>query len=70
MGKHAAHARIGQALAYHALGRDEAARAEVNKAVDADPMISVTRVRRDYFGGNIEARESRLAVLRRLGLPD
>ena len=69
-GKHAAHAHIGRALTYHALGRDDAARAAVTEAVDADSTISVTRFGRDSFNRNEESRESSLAVLRRLGLPD
>jgi len=69
-GKHAAHAHIGQALAYHAGGDDDAARAAVIEAVDADSTISVARVEQDSLYRNLEARESDLAVLRRLGLPD
>ena len=57
-GTHAAHAHIGQALVHHALGRDDAARAAVAKAVDTDPEISATGFGRD------------VSTLRRLGLPD
>ncbi|MDP6805132.1 MAG: adenylate/guanylate cyclase domain-containing protein [Rhodospirillales bacterium] len=69
-GTHATHARIGQALAYDALGRDDAAQAVVIEAVNADSAISITRFNRDSPISNSEAWESRLAVLRRLGLPD
>lgn len=69
-GTHAAHARIGQALAHHSLGRDDAARTAVTEAIDADPTMSVTRFRQDSLNKNMEAAKSSLAVLRRLGLPD
>ena len=69
-GIHAAHAHIGRALAYHALGRDDSARAAVTEAVDIDPTISAARFRRSTLHRNAEAREGSLAVLRQLGLPD
>ena len=69
-GTHAAHAHIGRALAYHAMGRDDAARAAVTEAVNADAAISLTGFRRDSLHWNTVARESGLAILRRLGLPD
>ncbi|MDP6572993.1 MAG: adenylate/guanylate cyclase domain-containing protein [Rhodospirillales bacterium] len=69
-GKHAAHAHLGRARAYHTLGQDDAARAAVTEAVDADSTITVTHMRRSSLNRNKEASESGLAVLRRLGLPD
>ncbi len=41
----AAHSYIGRALAYHALGQDDEARAEVAKAVEADAGVSLTQFR-------------------------
>jgi adenylate cyclase len=70
VGKHAAHAHLGRALAYHALGRDDAARAAVAEAVDVDSTISVTTFGRKSLNKNVEDLEIGISVLRRLGLPD
>jgi len=68
---HAAHAYIGRALAYHALGQDDEARAEVAKVVEADAGISLTQVRQNYSLDKDSARvESAVAILRRLGMPE
>jgi tetratricopeptide (TPR) repeat protein len=69
-GVHAAHAHIGRAFAFHALGREDAARAAVTEAVDADPTITATRFGRHSLNRDMEALEGGLALLRRLGLPD
>jgi adenylate cyclase len=69
-GVHAAHAHIGRAFAFHALGREDSARAAVTEAVVADPSISATRFGRNSLNSDMEARERGLAILRRLGLPD
>ena len=69
-GKHAAHAHIGRALAHHALGRDDAARAAVTEAIDTDSTITVTQMRRHSRNRNMAAKESGFVVLRRLGLPE
>jgi len=66
---HAAHAHIGRALAYHALGQDDEARAEVAKVVEADAGISLTQVRQNSLNEDKARTERRLAILRRLGLP-
>ncbi len=69
-GRHSAHAHIGQAFAYHALGRDDAARAAATNAIDADPTISISHFVRDSLNRDEEAKERGSAILRRLGLPD
>ena len=69
-GYHAAHAHIGRILAYHALGRDDAARAAVTEAVEADPTLSAASFGRDSLNRDTEAIEGGLAILRRLGLPE
>ena len=69
-GVHAAHANIGRALAFHALGREDAARVAVTGAVHADPTISASEFGRHSLNRNMEALEDGLAILRRLGLPD
>ncbi len=67
---HAAHAYIGRALAYHALGQDGEARAEIAKAIGADPGISVTEFGHLSLHKDAAGLERGLAALRRLGLPD
>jgi len=67
---HTAHAHIGRALAYHALGRDDAARTAVKDAVDSDPKTSATTFRRYNLSKDVDRRERGLAILRGLGLPD
>jgi len=69
-GAHAAHAHLGRALAYDALGEDDRARAEVAKAVEADPRITVTAFAQLSLGKDKAGLESGLATLRRLGLPE
>jgi adenylate cyclase len=68
--EHAAHAHVGRALAYHALGQDDAARAEVVKAVETDAGISVTNFGQLSLNKNRAEGEGGLAILRRLGLPE
>jgi TolB-like protein/class 3 adenylate cyclase len=67
---HAAHAYIGRALAYHALGQDDKARAEVAKAVEADAGISLTELRQRLLNKDRAALERELAILPGLGLPE
>jgi adenylate cyclase len=67
---HTAHAHIGRALAYHALGQDDEARAEVGKALEADAGISLTHFRQLSLNKDRVGLESGLANLRRLGLPE
>jgi len=69
-GVHAGHAHMGRALAFHALGRDDAARAAVTEAIDADPAISVAELLQHGFNWEAEAAEKRAAIFRRLGVPD
>ena len=67
---HASHAHIGRALAYHALGQDDEARAEVAKAVEADAGISVTQFGQLSLNKDRRGLERGLATLRELGLPE
>jgi adenylate cyclase len=68
--EHAAHAHIGRALAYHALGQVEEARAEIAKAVEADPGISLTHFGQLSLNKDAAGTDKGLAVLRQLGLPE
>jgi adenylate cyclase len=67
---HAAHAHIGRAFAYHALDQDDEARAEVAKAIEADPGISLTRFGQLSLNKDKAGDETALAILRKLGLPE
>ncbi len=67
---HAAHAHIGRGLALDALGRGEAARAEVAKAVEADAEISLRSFLRQSLQRDKTRQKGRLVILRRLGLPE
>jgi len=67
---HAAHGHIGRALAHHALGQDDKARAEVAKAIEADAGISLTHVGQHSLNKDRAGVESGLAILRKLGLPE
>jgi adenylate cyclase len=67
---HAAHAHLGRALAYHALGQDDDARVEVAMAVEADAGISLTHFGQLSLDEDKAALERGLATLRRLGLPE
>ncbi|MFQ5973554.1 MAG: adenylate/guanylate cyclase domain-containing protein [Alphaproteobacteria bacterium] len=67
---HAAHSYIGRALAYHALGQDDEARAEVAKAVEADTGVSLTEFRQHSLNKDRAGLERGLATLRWLGLPE
>ncbi len=66
----AAQSHIGRALAYHALGQDDEARAEVAKAVEADAGVSLTQFRQHSLNSDRAGLERGLAILRRLGLPE
>jgi adenylate cyclase len=68
--RHAAHSYIGRALAYHALGQDDEARAEVAKAVEADAGISLTQLRQQSLNKDRAESEKELAILPSLGLPE
>jgi len=70
VGLHAAHAQIGRAFAYHKLGQEDAARAAIRDALDADPTISISRFQQDGMSGGVSNRESSFALLRRLGMPE
>ncbi len=67
---HAAHAHIGRALAYQALGQTEEAHAEIANAVEADAGISLTKFARLSLNKDRARLEKGLATLRKLGLPD
>ena len=67
---HAAHAHLGRALAYHALGQEDEARAEVAKAIEADAGISLAHFGQLSLNKNRAEVERGLAALRKLGLPE
>ena len=67
---HTAHAHIGRALAYHALGQDQEARAELAKATEVDPGISLTEFGKLSLHKDQAAMDRGLTVLRQLGLPE
>jgi len=67
---HAAHSHIGQAFAYHALGQADKARAQVAKALEADPGISLTQFEKRSLNKDRSTLEGGLAILRELGLPE
>jgi adenylate cyclase len=67
---HAAHAHLGRAIAYDALGQEAEARAEVAKAVEADPGISLTDFAKLTLNKDEAGMDKGLARLRRLGLPE
>ncbi|MDJ0947040.1 MAG: adenylate/guanylate cyclase domain-containing protein [Kiloniellales bacterium] len=67
---HAAHAHIGRALAHHALGQDDEARAEIAMAIGADAGISVTKFGHLSLHKDAAGLKRGLAALRRLGLPE
>ncbi len=67
---HAAHSHVGRALAYHALGRDDAAQAEIGAAIEADPKISLTHFGQLSLSQDRDGIERGLATLRRLGMPE
>ncbi len=67
---HAAVSHIGRALAYHALGQDDAARAEVAKALEADAGMSLARFGQGSLNQDTAGLERGLATLRGLGLPE
>jgi TolB-like protein/class 3 adenylate cyclase len=67
---HAAHAHIGRALAYHNLGQDGKARAEVAKAVEVDAGISLKQFSQNSLNKDRAGLERGLAILHMLGLPE
>jgi adenylate cyclase len=67
---HAAISHIGRALAYHALSQDDAARAEIAKALEADAAMSLTHFGQSSLNKDTAELERGLATLRRLGLPE
>jgi adenylate cyclase len=67
---HAAHAHIGRAFAHHARGEDKVAGADIAKALEADPRISLTRFGQLSLKKDRSGQEEGLAILRGLGLPE
>jgi tetratricopeptide (TPR) repeat protein len=67
---HAAHSHIGQAFAYHALGQDEKARAQVARAIEADAGISLKQFGQRSLNKDRSTLAGGLAILRELGLPE
>ena len=65
---HAAHAHIGRALAYHALGNDDEARAEVANAKEADTDVTLTHFGSLSLSKDRTGINRALIILRRLGL--
>ncbi len=66
----AAHAHLGRALAYHDLGQDDAARAEVAKAVEGDAGISLMQFSQNSLNKDSAGLERGIATLRGLGLSE
>ena len=66
----AAHAHLGRALAYHDLGQDDAARAEVAKAVEVDAGISLMQFSQNSLNKDSAGLERGIATLRGLGLSE
>ena len=67
---HAAHAHVGRALAHDALGQDDAAVAEIARALQASPRISLSHFRQYALNRDREGLERGLAAMHRLGLPE
>jgi TolB-like protein/class 3 adenylate cyclase len=67
---HAAHSHIGRALAYHVLGQDAEARAEIAEAVEVDAGISLSSFGQLSLNKDEAEGKSGLAILRELGLPE
>ncbi len=68
--EHAAHAYVGRAIAYDALGKVEEAKAEIAKAVETDPEISLSDFAKLSLNRDQAGMDKGLARLRRLGLPE
>ena len=69
-GAHAAHAHIGQTLAYHNLGRDDEARKAVAAAVVSDSSVSLKTYGKNSLNIDFEAHRKGQSILRSLGLPE
>ena len=69
-GPMASQARIGLALVYHALDRDDVARIQIADAIEINPRISLKRMRDDALTEDREGVERMLDVLKELGLPE
>ncbi len=67
---HGAHSHVGRALAYHFLGQENEARAEITKALEIDADISLANFRQQSLSRDSAKLEQGIAVLRQLGLPE
>ena len=67
---HAAHAHVGRALAHHALDRENEARADVAKALTANPEITLKQFGQLLINRNQAEVDALSDTLRRLGMPD
>ncbi len=67
---HGAHSHIGRAFAYHSLGKEDKARAEIAKAVETNPGISLSNFAQQSLHKDAAGLERGLATLRKLGLPE
>ena len=68
--EHMAHARIARALAFHAQGRYEQARAEIVMAKEALPGITIAYFVRHALNEDQSDPQRAAKILRALGLPD
>ena len=64
------HCRIGIALAYAALGREDAAREQIALLRAEDPQFTISQLRTSNLHKDTSGVERRAAVLKRLGLPE
>ena len=67
---HAAHAYVGMALAQYALGEEDTARANIARAVQTHPAVSLSHFRQYALNQDRARLERGLATMRRLGLPE
>ncbi len=66
----ACHCRVGIALAYAALGREDEALEQIALLRAEDPQFTISRIRTSALHKDTSLVERRAAVLKRLGLPE
>ena len=64
------HCRVGIALSYAALGREDEAREQIALLRAEDPQITISRLRTSTLDKDTSLVERRAVVLKRLGLPE
>lgn len=67
---HAAHAYVGMALAQDLLGQEDTARANIARAIQVNPAVSLSHFRQYALNRDRARLERGLAAMRRLGLPE